>query len=270
MNGYDFSNPQYSLDYTQKGGNQAGGTERAQRFDNSRAESDKAPGLSFYRNRYYDQATGRWLQEDPIGISGGVNLYTYGGNNPAAYTDPFGLRLCFPGGDQSEEKKTLEQATGTIIHLDGQGCATGFDVVDHSRKYRFAQWMLDTIIRSGPTVYVRGGPPNFDHIDGLLYLDPKSAGTYVGHEHCGGGIGSFLSKIFGKSRSVPVDVQAQTNHELTHAYDYAVGLITSETPATPKSPERQRFEARALVMEDLFNSTAGNKLRCSYENFQRR
>ncbi len=47
--------------------------------------------VSFFRNRYYDQRTGRWMQEDPIGPEGGTNLYAYVGNNPAAYTDPFGL-----------------------------------------------------------------------------------------------------------------------------------------------------------------------------------
>ncbi|MGH7615424.1 MAG: RHS repeat-associated core domain-containing protein [Gemmatimonadales bacterium] len=35
---------------------------------------------------------GRWTQEDPIGVAGGLNLYGYVGNNPLAYTDPFGLK----------------------------------------------------------------------------------------------------------------------------------------------------------------------------------
>jgi RHS repeat-associated protein len=47
--------------------------------------------LSFFRNRWYDSKTGRFTQEDPIGFAGGSNLYAYAGNNPASYTDPFGL-----------------------------------------------------------------------------------------------------------------------------------------------------------------------------------
>ena len=77
--------------YIVTGGNQAGAVDRAMSYSNARAESPQASGLSFYRNRYYDQNTGRWTQEDPIGVGGGINLYSYVGNNPATFMDPFGL-----------------------------------------------------------------------------------------------------------------------------------------------------------------------------------
>ncbi len=58
-----------------------------------RAESlaSGRPEISFFRNRWYDHYSGRWTQEDPVGLAGGVNLYQYAGNNPAVWTDPFGL-----------------------------------------------------------------------------------------------------------------------------------------------------------------------------------
>jgi hypothetical protein len=34
---------------------------------------------------------GRWLSNDPIGISGGLNQYVFCGNNPVNERDPFGL-----------------------------------------------------------------------------------------------------------------------------------------------------------------------------------
>ncbi|MFL5493647.1 MAG: RHS repeat-associated core domain-containing protein [Gemmatimonadales bacterium] len=80
-----------SLDYTQNGGKYAGGTQNASSFGADRQASSSVPGVSFFRNRIYDQATGRWTQEDPIGVAGGLNLYQFNGNNPVAYTDPFGL-----------------------------------------------------------------------------------------------------------------------------------------------------------------------------------
>jgi RHS repeat-associated protein len=70
----------------------AGGVSNSHTFGASRNGGNPSlPGLSFFRNRFYDQASGRWLQEDPIGLAGGMNLYQYVGNNPATYTDPFGL-----------------------------------------------------------------------------------------------------------------------------------------------------------------------------------
>jgi uncharacterized protein RhaS with RHS repeats len=35
--------------------------------------------------------SGFLLTQDPIGLAGGVNLYAYAGNNPVAFSDPFGL-----------------------------------------------------------------------------------------------------------------------------------------------------------------------------------
>lgn len=48
-------------------------------------------GLEYYRNRVYDPKTGRFTQEDPLGLGGGVNLYGFANGDPANYSDPFGL-----------------------------------------------------------------------------------------------------------------------------------------------------------------------------------
>jgi RHS repeat-associated protein len=54
-------------------------------------EKSDDSGLMYMRNRYYNPATGSFTQEDPIGISGGLNTYGFAGGDPATYSDPFGL-----------------------------------------------------------------------------------------------------------------------------------------------------------------------------------
>jgi RHS repeat-associated protein len=58
------------------------------------------PQLKLYhvRNRVYDPSAGRWLQRDPIGYAGGLNLYQYVGNMPYGAVDPLGLDATLAGG----------------------------------------------------------------------------------------------------------------------------------------------------------------------------
>jgi RHS repeat-associated protein len=54
-------------------------------------ESRDASGLYYRRNRYYDSEKGRFTQEDPIGLAGGVNVYGFAEGDPLAFCDPYGL-----------------------------------------------------------------------------------------------------------------------------------------------------------------------------------
>ena len=51
---------------------------------------DEESGLYFYRARYYIWAKGRFLQRDPFGYVGGMNLYDYVDDRPTFATDPMG------------------------------------------------------------------------------------------------------------------------------------------------------------------------------------
>ena len=53
-------------------------------------QQDKS-GTLYRRARQYDPATGRFTQEDPIGLAGGMNLYGFAAGDPVNFSDPFGL-----------------------------------------------------------------------------------------------------------------------------------------------------------------------------------
>jgi RHS repeat-associated core domain len=51
---------------------------------------DKDTGLHYNLMRYYDPDTGRFINQDPIGLLGGDNLYQFA-PNAAMWLDPWGL-----------------------------------------------------------------------------------------------------------------------------------------------------------------------------------
>ena len=52
---------------------------------------DAATGLYDNRLRNYHPVLGRFIEPDPIGPAGGINLYAYVNSNPINFIDPLGL-----------------------------------------------------------------------------------------------------------------------------------------------------------------------------------
>jgi RHS repeat-associated protein len=53
--------------------------------------TDPETGLVYYGYRFYDPATGRWINRDPIGENGGLNIYGMMENDAVNYYDVLGL-----------------------------------------------------------------------------------------------------------------------------------------------------------------------------------
>jgi RHS repeat-associated protein len=65
------------------------------RFKFTGREYDLDISMYYYRKRYLNPSTSRFLQEDPIRFAAGdSNLFRYVGNNPVGDTDPTGLCTC--------------------------------------------------------------------------------------------------------------------------------------------------------------------------------
>jgi RHS repeat-associated protein len=52
---------------------------------------DQETGLNYNYFRDYDPAIGRYIQSDPIGLAGGMNVYGYVSSSPVKFIDPLGL-----------------------------------------------------------------------------------------------------------------------------------------------------------------------------------
>ncbi len=105
-------------------------------------------GCYYYKARFYSPQLGRFLQPDPIGYSGGINLYEYCSSNPANLSDPLGLQgvtSVDPGGNV------------TLITGISGGGDIGGDV-------------LDTGVGIGPQSVDDWGPPVVYY--NLYALDP--------------------------------------------------------------------------------------------------
>ena len=74
--------------------------------------SEDTPNLLYYRARFYNPRTSRFISEDPIGLAGGYNLYAYVGGNPTNATDPTGLDTYVING-------SLAEFVGNLPHLEG-------------------------------------------------------------------------------------------------------------------------------------------------------
>jgi len=66
----------------------AGPIEQTIRFQGQHYDGET--GLHYNRFRYYDPDIGKFISQDPIGLSGGHNLYQYV-RNPTGWVDPLGL-----------------------------------------------------------------------------------------------------------------------------------------------------------------------------------
>jgi len=86
---------------------------------------DQETGFHYNYHRYYDPQTGRYLTPDPIGLAGGMNLYTYVGNDPVNSYDFMGL-YSFREGLQDTAKYAGVGATVSFLTPGGQVAAIVF------------------------------------------------------------------------------------------------------------------------------------------------
>jgi RHS repeat-associated protein len=83
--------------------------------------------ISYNRWRHLDLSSGVFLSQDPIGFSGGTNLYAYSANNPISNVDPLGLQAGTTGGGGDDNAAcTLKCYVATNVPTAVAATAAGY------------------------------------------------------------------------------------------------------------------------------------------------
>ena len=69
---------------------------------------DEDTGLYYFRSRFYDPETGRFLQKDPLNIQQDISAYAYASNSPANLVDPSGQVDCAAEDEEEERSRKVE------------------------------------------------------------------------------------------------------------------------------------------------------------------
>jgi len=92
---------------------------------------DSETGLYYYGYRFYSPALMRWLNRDPIGEEGGLNLYGFCGNNAIVEIDHNGKQVVVqnhlighrPPGDWTTKNSAAETVFAEQHHKTKEWCA---------------------------------------------------------------------------------------------------------------------------------------------------
>jgi RHS repeat-associated protein len=152
------------------------------RYTGARIDAE-TNGLYNFRARMYSPTLGRFMQADPIGYLGGINLYAYVGNDPLDLTDPlgqFGFLVSF-GGQIGVGLSSIFAQAG------GQGSASVAILVDTSQLSLSNPTAIGISIVTFNTVGSTAGalgsnPPVYDPTNpiGTLSQSGVIVGAYAG------------------------------------------------------------------------------------------
>jgi RHS repeat-associated protein len=200
-------------------------------------------GLQYKRNRQYDPGTGRFTQEDPIGLAGGLNTYGFAAGDPISFSDPFGLKVCVTGATQksiADAKAALADAVDAKITWI-KNCAVGMIKPGTNTAFRGLQTNFQLMINSGIVFTARLGGPNTSpqpsYTDIVVQADVEKHGYYTGafftrnSSSCDGGYAPFsMGQAFA--------------HELSHRFPFTGDGQMNDEDAAIETGESRYLDGR--------------------------
>ncbi len=141
------------------------------RYQFSSKETDRLTGLSYYGYRFYDPTLQRWLNQDPLGEGGGINLYGFVGNSPLNAVDPLGLQIGAGYGTMPlphfPENNEPPPTWVTLMPIAGSGAQASYDFKQGNwgwGTFNLALAASDIVpVRSATTGLAKGGWKSGSH-----------------------------------------------------------------------------------------------------------
>jgi len=89
---------------------------------------DVDSGFNYYGYRFYDPGAGRWLNRDPIGVEGGVNLYAICNNSVTNSLDFLGFDMLETDGTSITGEPTaddIKRLMALLVKINNHTCKNG-------------------------------------------------------------------------------------------------------------------------------------------------
>ncbi len=158
--------------------------------------TDPSTGLLNMRARWYSPALGRFLSEDPIGFSGGMNWYAYADGNPISAMDPFGL--CAVGLASTVNRHANSFAAfvndGAINAFAGMAWTAAF-VRDQVHHIAGGNWSsigtTNTSVNAAPNVY--GNKGYYDTAGSLPVARDMGVSLFMGYKAMAQGVSTAVA-----------------------------------------------------------------------------
>jgi RHS repeat-associated protein len=203
-------------------------------------------GLYYYRARQYSPAWGRFLQTDPIGMQGGINLYAYVGNDPLNFNDPDGMMkdaVYNAATAATNQLNPISTASATEFQTS---LGSAFAISDNDAIAKLAREAFATApVQPGSSADIKTTPgSNFDPYaaaaaNPLVRQQAVSSGQ-IFVTPSGGYAGSLLLQAEGSAQ-----LSGQTN-PTKGIYEYLIPLNTSTLLGQPEITH-QRFIPNAPI-----------------------
>ena len=130
-------------------------------------EWSAATGLMNFRMRWYDAETGRWVSKDPIGLSGGLNLYEFNKCDSVNYSDPNGTDIWI-GSRGLHQNINIGNPSGNFVSYSFG--------VDDSKPWSYMRTLLPW---NEIGVVYKDSPPDSNDLDNYLPTTPGQDGELI-------------------------------------------------------------------------------------------